>query len=139
MSSFAEPWRTTLLRTGSLALAFGAGFSLYQHRLAALPRATLFALWFTLGGHFVELLIRNRLRHRIGGRAAVQAVVRVVCWFVGGSLLYAGALATRAILIGRGAVPWPWWSGGALFVGVELLVHLFLYVRGAPSFYDGRG
>lgn len=136
---FTEPWRDTAFRTGSIALAIGVAVGLYQRRLAAVPITTLVALWFTLGGHFVELLLRNGLRHRLGGQALVQAAARLLGWFVGGSMLYAGALATRAILTGRGPVPWPWWTGGLFFIAVELLVHLFLYARGLPSFYDGRG
>ena len=115
------------------------GVGLYERQLAMVPLATLVALWFTLGGHFLEVLLRNQLRQRISGQPAVQALARVACWFAGGSVLYAGALGTRAILTGRGAVPWPWWMAGIAFVGVELLVHLLLRVRGHPSFYDGRG
>jgi|SRR5215470_18735536 len=135
----SEPWSATALRTGTIALAIGVGVGLYERQLAAVPVTTLTALWFTLGGHFVEVLMRNTLRHRIAGHTAVQVVARLVYWFAGGSVLYAGALATRAILTGRGAVPWPWWTGGILFVALELLVHLFLHARGQPSFYDGRG
>lgn len=137
--TFSEPWRATALRTGTIALAIGVGVGLYQRQLAAVPLTALNALWFTLGGHFVEILVRNHLRDRVGGPAAVQAVARLIYWFIGGSVLYAGALATRAILTGRGAVPWPWWTGGIVFVGLELLVHLVLYARSLPSFYDGRG
>jgi hypothetical protein len=136
---FAEPWRTTLLRTGLLALAIGMGVGLYKRQLATVPLATLFALWFTLGGHFLELLLRNRVRRRIRDGAAVQAVARIAGWFAGGSVLYQGALGTRALLTGRGAAAWPWWMAGIAFVGVELLVHLLLRARGLPSFYDGRG
>ena len=136
---FSEPWRSTALRTGSLALAIGIAVGLYQRRLAAVPLTALLALWFTLGGHFAEVLLRNRLRARIGGQVLMQAVARLIYWFGAGSVLYAGALATRAVLTGRGAAPWPWWAGGVLFVGLELLVHLLLLARGQPSFYDGRG
>jgi hypothetical protein len=31
------------------------------------------------------------------------------------------------------------WTGGILFVGVELLIHVLLQARGQPSFYNGRG
>jgi hypothetical protein len=136
---FSEPWRATALRTGSLALAIGIAAGLYERRLAAVPLTTLLALWFTLGGHFAEVLFRNHLRGRIGGQVLVQAVARLIFWFGAGSALYAGVLATRAILTGREAAPWPWWTGGGLFVGLELLVHLLLLARGQPSFYDGRG
>jgi hypothetical protein len=136
---FTEPWRATALRTGAIALAIGVGVGLYKQQLAAAFLATLLALWFTLGGHFVEILFRNQLRHRIGGQAPVQAVARLVYWFAGGSALYAGALATRAILTGQGAVSWPWWTGGVVFVGLELLIHLLLNAHRKPSLYDGRG
>jgi hypothetical protein len=136
---FSEPWRATALRTGSLALAIGAAVGLSERRLAAIPLTTLLALWFTLGGHFAEVLFRNRLRARIRGRGLVQAGARLIYWFGAGSALYAGALATRAILTGQGTVPWPWWTGGVLFVALELVVHVLLLARGQPSFYDGRG
>jgi hypothetical protein len=136
---FAEPWRVTALRTGTIAVAIGVGVGLYQRQLAAVPIATLFALWFTLGGHFVELIIRNHLQRRLRGDAPLRVVTRLAFWFAGGSALYAGALTTRAIVTGHGGVRWPWWAGGAAFAGLELVVHLFLYARGLPSFYNGRG
>lgn len=136
---FTEPWRNTARRTGLLALGIGMAAGLYARQLALLPSVTLVALWFTLGGHFLEVLLRNQLRPRLGDQAAVQALARIVGWFAGGSVLCKGASATRALLTGGGAAPWPWWTGGLAFVGVELLVHLLLRVRGAPSFYDGRG
>ena len=136
---FAEPWPATAVRTGSIALAIGIGVGLYKQQLAVVPLTTLLALWFTLGGHFVEVLFRNQLRHRISGQAALQTLARLLTWFVGGSALYGGALVTRAILTDRGAVTWPWWTGGALFVGLELLIHLLLRARRQSSFYDGRG
>ena len=136
---FTEPLRTTVLRTGSLALAIGLGAGLFQRRFAAVPLFTLLALWFTLGGHYVELLFRNGLGPRLVGSTERRALVRLPYWFVGGSVLYALALATRRILTGQGLVPWPWWTGGALFVAVELVIHLLLRARQQPSFYDGRG
>jgi hypothetical protein len=136
---FAEPWRTTALRTGTIALAIGLGVGLYTRQFAAVFLASVLALWFTLGGHVLEVLFRNQLRPRSGGGAPVLAVTRLAYWFAGGSALYAGALATRAILTGRGAVPWPWWTGGVAFVALELVVHLLLHARRQPSFYNGRG
>ena len=35
---------------------------------------------------------------------------------------------------------WPaWWLGGLAFIGIELVTHLVLQLRGRPSFYNGRG
>jgi len=139
VTPFSEPWRSTALRTGSLALGIGIVAGIIQHRLAAVPLVTLFALWFTLGGHFIELWFRNRLGPRVRGTPARQAVARIVYWFAGGSLLYAAALVTRAALADHNAVLWPWWTGGVLFVAAELLIHLLMRARQQPSFYDGRG
>lgn len=134
---FTERLRTTLLRTGSLALGVGVVAGWLQHRLEAVPLVTVFALWFTFGGHYVELLFRNRLGLHLGPTPG-RALLRLVYWFVGGSVLYAAAAATRWALTGRG-VPWPWWMGGVLFVAGELVIHAFMRVRKQPSFYDGRG
>jgi hypothetical protein len=136
---FAEPWRSTALRNGTIALAIGLGVGLYTRRIAVALLASVLALWFTLGGHVLEVLFRNRLGPRIGGSAPAQAVTRLVYWFLGGSALYAGVLATRAILTGRSVVPWSWWAGGLAFVGLELVVHLLLLARRQPSFFNGRG
>jgi hypothetical protein len=136
---FAEPWQTTALRTGSLALAAGLGVGLIQGHLAVVPSVTLFALWFTLGGHFLELLFRNRLRHYISDQLAAQVLARLAYWFACGAVLFEGALATRTLLAPRMPVPLSWWPAGIGFVGVELLIHLGLRARGQPSVYDGRG
>ena len=138
MPRFAEPWRATALRTRGIAVAIGVGVALYRHQLSLLPLATPLALWLTLGGHVVEVVFRNRIGSHIPGRGA-RASARLGYWFVTGSALYAGALATRALLTGRAAVPWPWWTGGAAFVAVELVIHLLMYARRQPCFYDGRG
>jgi len=136
---FHEPWHSTLLRTGGIALAIGMAVGLRQRRVEVVPIVTVFALWFSLGGHFVELLIRNKLRNRISGTPLVQVVARLVLWFIGGSLLYVCALATRAVMTGRHFHAWPWWIGGAGFVVLELGIHLYMRMRGLPSVYDGRG
>ena len=136
---FSEPWHTTALRTGSLALAVGAAVGLRERRLAVVLPATLLALWFTLGGHFIELLFRNRLRQHLSGQPGLQALARVAYWFVGGAILFEGAIATRALLASQMAVPLSWWQAGIGFVVVELLIHLGLRARGQPSLYDGRG
>lgn len=138
MPRFSESWRATALRTGGLALAIGAGIGLYHRQLALVPPATLLALWFTLGGHFVEVLFRNRIGPLLRA-VELRATARLVYWFAAGSALYAGALGTRTLLSGRGALPWPWWTGGAAFVGLELVIHLLMRARGQPCFYDGRG
>jgi hypothetical protein len=135
----AEPWGATVRRTGSIAAAIGSAVGLYQRHVAPGVLTAIVALWFTLGGHFAELFFLNWLRFRLGGDAKAQAGARLVYWFVAGSVLCMGAFLTLAMLTGRPAIGWRWWIGGLFFVGLELVVHLFLRARGRPNFYDGRG
>lgn len=135
---FQEPWTTTAVRTLSLAAAIALGVALVTRRADALLVAFAAALWFTLGGHFVELLFRNALGPGITS-AAVRAEARLGYWFAAGSLLYLGASATATALSGRRVLALAWWIGGLGFVGAELIVHLALRARRLPSFYDGRG
>jgi hypothetical protein len=47
---------------------------------------------------------------------------------------------TAMALTGFRPAQWPaWWLGGLAFIGLELVVHLVLQLRGQPSFYNGRG
>jgi hypothetical protein len=135
---FREPWRTTAIRTGSLALAVGVGAGVFTGRLAVAPLATLMALWLTLGGHFVELLYRNTLRHYFAGPPIVRVLARLCYWFAAGSALYEGALVTRAGLTTQGAVSLPWWTGGVVFTAIEFAIHLFMRARQQPNLFDGR-
>jgi hypothetical protein len=136
---FSEPLRNTVLRTGSIAVAIGLGVGLYLRRPAAVPVATIVALWFTLGGHVAELLFRNGLGAKLGSDVPAYLLARVVYWFAAGSALFAVAWATLGMLSDRPRPPWPWWIGGTGFVVAELLVHLGMRWRGEPSVYDGRG
>jgi hypothetical protein len=143
---YREPIRTTLLRTGMIALALGAVLAGVQGGirggLARWPAATLIALWPALGGHFVELLFLNWLRPRLPGSRALQIIVRLVVWFIGGVLLALGMYLTAMLLPGSRSMrpqSWWWFGGGIAFIGIELLAHLALQLRGRPSFYNGRG
>jgi len=51
---FAEPWRTTALRNGTIAVAIGLGVGLSTRQFAVGFLASVLALWFTLGGHVLE-------------------------------------------------------------------------------------
>jgi len=135
---FDEPFRFTLARTVTLAAIVGAVLALRRHDLKLfLPFAAL-ALWFTFGGHYVELAFLNGLRPRIPHRRLTQAVARLLVWLAGGVLLYVSmAVTARALPIERPPLRL-WWYGGFVLIGVELAVHAFLAIRGRPNFYDGR-
>jgi hypothetical protein len=97
-------------------------------------------LWPALGGHFVELLFLNWLRPRLSTTRAVHVMARVGVWFIGGIVLLFGMqLTSTAVGAVLPAQRPAWWVGGLAFIGIELVAHLFLKMRGRPNFYDGRG
>ena len=135
---FSEPWHVTALRTGSLALAVGVGTGVYKRQLPLVPLVTVLALWFTLGGHYLELAFRNQLSTRIGSHPW-RTIARLAYWFAAGSVLYVGARATFASLTGRSLRAWPWWAAGVGFIAAELGIHLLVRARKLDSFYNGLG
>ena len=137
---YQEPFRATVLRNGIIAIVVGAALAQLRGGLARWPLATLLALWPSLGGHWVELWFLNWLRPRISTARALQVAARVGVWFVGGAGLFIGARLTAMALASFRPARWPaWWVGGLGFIGLELVVHLILQLRGRPSFYNGRG
>jgi len=128
--SFHEPLRVTLVRTGLLALAVGFVAALLQHQPASWPLWTAFAVWFTFGGHWVEVFFLNSFSSRLAATRGAQVTGRVVTWLVGGTVLMIGARMTVSLL----STPAPrlpaWWLGGPAFIGLELLVHALSRLRG---------
>ena len=59
-----EPLGRTLARNVAIALAVGAGFAAASRRLRLLLPASILALWFSLGGHYVEVFFLKGLRPR---------------------------------------------------------------------------
>jgi hypothetical protein len=131
---FREPVRATLARTlGALLARLWGG-------LARWPIATLLMLWPMLGGHLLELWFLNWLRPRLSPTRGVQIGARIAVWFLGGSLLGLGMAFTATSLGALRPAHWPpWWLAGIAFMGVELVAHAALLLRGRPSFYSGSG
>jgi hypothetical protein len=100
-------------------------------------------LWPFLGGHWIELWFLNWLRPRLADRRAAQVAARLAVWLVGGAVLGVGMrLTAGALLELRFPRAATWWFpalAGLAFVGVELMAHVALQLRGRPSFVDGRG
>ena len=129
-----------MLRTGTISIVVGAVVALLWGRLARWPMATLLVLWPSLGGHWVELWFLNWLRPRLSIARGLQVAARIGVWFVGGIGLAIGMGLTAMALAGFRPPRWPdWWLGGLAFIGIELVIHLVLQLRGRPSFYNGRG
>lgn len=134
---FHEPLRVTLVRTGLVGLAIGCIAAIVQGRLAAGPEWTVFALWFSFGGHWVELFFLNWLRPRLSPARATQVLGRVFTWIVAGTLLMIGARITVLSFFTQPIRLPPWWLGGPVLLCVELLVHALPQFRGKPNFYNG--
>ena len=137
---YREPLRVTLARTVAIAAIVGVVMAAVSGRgMRALPAAMILALWPALGGHFVELFFLNWLRPRLPSTRFVQVVARIAVWFVGGCVLAVGMYLTSKALYGFRAPRWhAWLVGGVAFIGIELVVHLVLQLRGGDSFYNGR-
>lgn len=137
---YREPVRTTLVRT--FAIAAGVGLALarrYGGGSRGWAAASLVALWPALGGHFVELAFLNVLRPRLPRARGVQIAARLLVWFIGGTILALGMWLT-SLALGFHFMRWhTCWFGGIVFIGIELIVHVFLQAFGRPSFYNGRG
>jgi hypothetical protein len=134
-----EPFGRTLARNLTIAAVAGLAFALQRADLTMLLPAAALALWFSLGGHYVELAFLNGIRPRVPDGRLTRALVRLLVWACGGVLLYAGAAATAlALPIARPPLRL-WWLGSVLFIGLEIVVHATLAVRRRPNFYDGRG
>ena len=136
---FSEPLRRTLTRNGAIAAGVGAGLAVVRHEPSLFLPFAVLALWPALGGHCVELAFLNGLRPRLPASRLAQTAARLLVWFVGGALLYlCMALTTRVLPVKALPVEY-WWCGGLGFIGIELVAHTALAVRGCPSFYNGRG
>jgi len=134
-----EPLHRTLARNVTIAASVAAVFTLVRHDFKSFLPVAALALWPSLGGHFVELLFVNGIRDRIPQGHLVQAVVRLLVWYVGGILLYVCMAATSRALPIRPLPTGLWYYGGLLFVGLQLIVHVILAIRGLRSSHNGRG
>jgi hypothetical protein len=138
-SAHAEPLSITLRRTVTIAAVAGVAVALRWGGLRQWPQAAVIMLWFSLGGHYVELCYLRVVRPRLPSHRIARTGARIVTWFVGGVALGLGAAGT-AMLFGR-AVPArlnAWWMGGFVLISIELVVHAVLLARGKPGFFDGR-
>jgi hypothetical protein len=136
---FEEPLRRTLARNVAIAAVVGAVLAFRVRHLGLFLPFTALALWFSLGGHYVEVAFLNGIRPRISPARERQMAARVGVWFAGGAILYVLMAGSAHLLPLRPPHFTGWWFGGLLLIGVELLVHAGLALRGQPNFYQGLG
>jgi hypothetical protein len=137
---FREPLRTVVLRNGVIAILAGVVVARLWAGLARWPLTTVLMLWPSFGGHWVEVWFLNWLRPRLFLARGVQIAARVGVWFLAGAGF---AIAMRGTVIVFTGLPpahfVAWWLAGFAFIGIELIAHLALQLRGRPSFYNGLG
>lgn len=140
---FREPLQRTLLRTVAIAVVAGGVLTVWRGGLSRWPAATVVMLWPSFGGHWLELWFLNWLRPRLPERRSLQLAARLATWFVGGVVLASGMWLTAAVLHSMRPPRATWWLlaafAGLGFIGVELMAHVGLRLRGRPSVLDGRG
>lgn len=137
---YREPIRVTILRTGLIAIVVGAVLGRFWGGLARWPIATLLVLWPSFRGHWVEVWFLNWLRPRLPIARGLQVAARLGVWFAGGIVLAMGMGLTAMALTGFRPAHWPaWWIWGFGFIGIELVAHLALRLRGLSNFYTGLG
>jgi hypothetical protein len=145
-----EPLWRTLRRTATIALVIGIVLARPWVGDGGLMRwlvATVIALLPAFGGHYVELAYLNGLRPRLPSSHFIRSVARLATWFVGGALITICMMLTASVLARVGTANLlshrPLWrvpvAGGIAFIAIEFVVHVIMQLRGAPSFYNGRG
>jgi hypothetical protein len=137
---YREPLRTVVLRNAAIAIVLGAMLARLGGGLARWPLATLLMLWPSFAGHWVEVWFLNWLRPRISLARGVQVAARLVVWFIAGISFGFAMRLTVIVLTRLRPAHFPaWWVAGLALIGIELMAHLVLQVRGRPSFYNGLG
>jgi hypothetical protein len=132
-----ESLARVLLRNVVIALLVGAVAAAVRRDPTLVARVGALALWFSLGGHFVERLFLDEVRPRVSSVESLQRVTRFATWFVGGAVLYS-LMTLSAEFVAPRALSWRWWwLGGFAFIAVELFVHALLALRRRPNFYRG--
>ena len=107
-----EPLGRTLVRNVAIALAVSGAFAIRDREVAVWLPSSVLALWFSLGGHYVEVLFLTTIRPRLRAARLLLVTSRLLMWFVGGALLYTGmAITTRALPLVAPRLGW-WWLGG---------------------------
>ena len=135
-----ESLRLTLARTVGIAVVAGLLIAPWVGGITRWPTVTLLLLWPSFGGHWLDLAYLNWLRPRVPDSRSAQALARVGVWFLGGMLLGVAIRLTARVVLHTPDLSWlTWATAGAAFVGIELVAHGALQLRGRPSFYNGRG
>lgn len=138
-TKFYEPFPRTLARNFAIAVAVAIVLALRKGNVRLAPSFALLVIWFSLGGHYVEVAFLNVLRGRLPSSRATQTLARIATWFVGGAMLYIPMTITYHFVSGDRPYFEFWWAGGLLLVGIEIGAHLLRLLRGLPNFYTGAG
>ncbi len=134
-----EPIRATLIRNFGIAIVVGGLLAWRFSHLSVFPIAAALVLWFTLGGHYVEVFFLTWVRPRVRQSRGIQSVARLATWFVGGALLGVGVVLTAQLHPATRRLGFPaWWAFGLAFIVLELVTHVGLARRRQPNFYGAQ-
>src|SRR5437867_899741 len=85
---FYEPVNRTLARNLAIAVVVGTALAFWKREARLFVPFSVVALWFSLGGHYVEVVFLNGLQSRIPSPRLIQVCARLATWFAGGAVLY---------------------------------------------------
>lgn len=141
---YSEPFLKVVLRTLvtsaviALILTFARVFP-YQ----GMGKTAVFGLiWLMLfcvvfGGHWLEVLFINYLKDMLPQNILLLYFARIAYWILCSVPLFILANFAANSLTSHGMHLGNWESFGLVYIGIELIMHTFMYFRWKKSFYNG--
>jgi len=97
----------------------------------------LIVFCIVFGGHWLELIFINYIKFGLPNNIALLYLVRIAYWFFSSIPLFIIANFV-ADLFTHGARPLgQWWAFGLIYIGIELIMYLIMYIKMKKSFYNG--
>src|SRR5215831_12767976 len=107
-----EPLFRTLARNVTIAAVVGSVLAFRTHDAGLFVPFSVLVLWFSLGGHYVEVLFLNGICPRIASARLARVSARLAVWFTGGAILFVLMAATVRVLPVRPPSFQSWWFEG---------------------------
>jgi hypothetical protein len=99
------------------------------------------AIWLMIfcivfGGHWLELMFINYIKLLLPQNRILLYFARIIYWFLSAIPLFMLATWVGSLLINQGLRLGNWWAFGFFYIGIELLMHAIMHLRGKKSFYN---
>ena len=92
---------------------------------------------YLFGGHWPELWFINYLKFRLPHRVLVLYPVRILFWYAIGVILTFLSRFVVILISGSDHGIGRWWEYAAIYVIIELIMHMFLQLVKKKSFWNG--